>query len=162
MWSTSRKRSRGMLQGDIFMAGQITLAAEQMESLSRKMTFHSFWKNSVSGNPEHCKCRRRINSERTLSGKTNRPKRSAGELYHHRISDLITHTFICGGSGSGKTVMGKAIIEEAALRGVPAIMIDLKGDLSSLALSFPEISPNALAPWLEVEDKTSLGPRCPC
>ena len=73
------------------------------------------------------------------------PRSQPGELYHHRISDLITHTFICGGSGSGKTVMGKAIIEEAALRGVPTIMVDLKGDLSSLALSFPEISSNALA-----------------
>lgn len=90
-------------------------------------------------------------------GKYIDPNGQLGELYHHRISDLITHTFICGASGSGKTVMGKAIIEEAALRGVPAIIIDLKGDLSSLALSFPEISPNALAPWLEVEDKTSLG-----
>ncbi len=90
-------------------------------------------------------------------GKYIDPNGQLGELYHHRISDLITHTFICGGSGSGKTVMGKAIIEEAALRGVPAIMIDLKGDLSSLALSFPEISPNALAPWLEVEDKATLG-----
>ncbi len=90
-------------------------------------------------------------------GKLIDPNGQPGELYHHRISDLITHTFICGGSGSGKTVMGKAIIEEAALRGVPAIMIDLKGDLSSLALSFPEISPNALAPWLEVEDKSTLG-----
>ncbi len=90
-------------------------------------------------------------------GKHIDPNGQLGELYHHRISDLITHTFICGGSGSGKTVMGKAIIEEAALRGVPAIMIDLKGDLSSLALSFPEISPNALAPWLEVEDKATLG-----
>lgn len=81
----------------------------------------------------------------------------SSELYHHRISDLITHTFICGGSGSGKTVMGKAIIEEAAIRGVPSIMIDLKGDLTSLALSFPEISPNMLAPWLEVDDNTTLG-----
>jgi len=80
-----------------------------------------------------------------------------GDLYQHRMSDLITHTFICGGSGSGKTVMGKTIIEEAALRGVPTIMIDLKGDLSSLALSFPEITANALAPWLEVEDKKTLG-----
>ncbi len=80
-----------------------------------------------------------------------------GELYLHRLSDLITHTFICGGSGSGKTVIGKAIIEEAALRGVPSIVVDLKGDLSSLALSFSEITPNALAPWLEVEDQTTLG-----
>jgi len=44
--------------------------------------------------------------------------------------------------------MGKAIIEEAALRGVPSIMIDLKGDLSSMALSFPRNiaqGPGALA-----------------
>lgn len=90
-------------------------------------------------------------------GKLIDPNGKFGEHYQHRISDLITHTFICGGSGSGKTVMGKAIIEEAALRGVPAIMIDLKGDLSSVALSFPEISAKALAPWLEVEDKSTLG-----
>ncbi len=90
-------------------------------------------------------------------GKRMDPSGQPGERYHHRISDLITHTFICGGSGSGKTVMGKAIIEEAALRGVPSIMVDLKGDLSSMALSFPEISPNALTPWLEVEDKATLG-----
>ena len=79
------------------------------------------------------------------------------EQYQHPLSDLITHTFICGGSGSGKTVMGKAIIEESALCGVPSIIVDLKGDLSSIALSFSEISPNALAPWLEVEDRATLG-----
>lgn len=80
-----------------------------------------------------------------------------GELYRHKLSDLITHTFICGGSGSGKTVMGKAIIEEAALKGVPSIIIDLKGDLSSLAFAFGELVAPAVAPWIEVEDKSTLG-----
>ncbi len=80
-----------------------------------------------------------------------------GEIYRHRLSDLTTHTFICGGSGSGKTVMGKAIIEEAALRGVPAIIVDLKGDLSSLTLAFGEISASAIAPWIKVEDHSTLG-----
>jgi hypothetical protein len=80
-----------------------------------------------------------------------------GELYHHKLSDLITHTFICGGSGSGKTVMGKAIIEESALNGVPSIIIDLKGDLSSLALAFDELAAPYIAPWIEVEDKTLIG-----
>lgn len=80
-----------------------------------------------------------------------------GELYHHKLSDLITHTFICGGSGSGKTVIGKAIVEESALKGVPSIIVDLKGDLSSLALAFGELSAPAVAPWIEVEDKSSLG-----
>lgn len=90
-------------------------------------------------------------------GKQLDPNGIPGELYRHKLSDLITHTFICGGSGSGKTVMGKAIIEESALKGVPSIIIDLKGDLSSLALAFGELSAPAVAPWIEVEDKTSLG-----
>jgi hypothetical protein len=90
-------------------------------------------------------------------GKQLDPNGHPGELYRHRLSDLITHTFVCGGSGSGKTVICKAIIEEAALQGVPAIIVDLKGDLSSLALAFDEITAPTLAPWIEVEDPTTLG-----
>jgi len=90
-------------------------------------------------------------------GKHLDPNGMPGELYRHKLSDLITHTFICGGSGSGKTVMGKAIIEEAALKGVPSIIVDLKGDLSSLALAFGELAAPVVAPWIEVEDKSSLG-----
>ena len=90
-------------------------------------------------------------------GKHLDPNGHPGEVYRHRLSDLVTHTFICGGSGSGKTVMGKAIIEEAALRGVPAIIVDLKGDISSLVLAFDEITAPNLAPWIEVEDRSTLG-----
>jgi DNA helicase HerA-like ATPase len=90
-------------------------------------------------------------------GKHLDPNGMRGELSRHKLSDLITHTFICGGSGSGKTVMGKAIIEEAALKGVPSIIVDLKGDLSSLALAFGELAAPAVAPWVEVEDKSTLG-----
>jgi hypothetical protein len=77
--------------------------------------------------------------------------------YEHPLADLVTHTFVCGASGSGKTVLGKALIEESARRGVPAIVIDLKGDLSSLALGFPELTPSMLAPWVAVEEGGSLG-----
>lgn len=90
-------------------------------------------------------------------GKHLDPNGIPGELYRHKLSDLITHIFICGGSGSGKTVMGKAIIEESALKRVPSIIVDLKGDLSSLALAFGELTAPAVAPWLEVEDKSTLG-----
>lgn len=90
-------------------------------------------------------------------GKHLDPNGMPNEQYRHKLSDLITHTFICGGSGSGKTVMGKAIIEEAALKGVPSIIVDLKGDLSSLALAFGELAAPAIAPWIEVEDKSTLG-----
>ncbi len=48
---------------------------------------------------------------------------------------LMTHAFVCGASGMGKTVFAKSIVEEVALAGVPVIAIDLKGDLASLALN---------------------------
>ncbi len=64
--------------------------------------------------------------------------------------DLLRHIFICGVTGSGKTILGKAIIEEAALEGIPAIIVDLKGDLSSLPLIFPALKHENLEPWVEV------------
>src|SRR5690606_41511632 len=79
-----------------------------------------------------------------------------GELYRHKLSDLITHTFICGGSGSGKTVMGKAIIEEAALKGVPSIVVDFRGGLSSLTLAFGGLAAPAVAPLVVVDGKSML------
>ena len=47
---------------------------------------------------------------------------------------LRKHFFAFGGSGSGKTVLSKVILEEAALKGLPSIVIDLQGDLASLAI----------------------------
>ena len=35
------------------------------------------------------------------------------EDFQFPVEDLPTHVFICGVTGSGKTVLGKAIIEEA-------------------------------------------------
>ncbi len=49
------------------------------------------------------------------------------------VADFLTHAFVCGGSGSGKTIVCKGIVEQLAAAGVPSIVIDLKGDLSSLA-----------------------------
>ena len=69
------------------------------------------------------------------------------------ITDLLTHVFICGVTGSGKTVLGKAIIEEAALKEIPAIIIDLKGDLTSLILTFESFDPGNFEPWVEGKDK---------
>jgi hypothetical protein len=85
------------------------------------------------------------------------PSGGINQRYLHRITDLVTHTFICGAAGSGKTVMGKILVEEAGRLGVPAIVVDLKGDLSSLALAFSESSARMLAPWIQVEDPSMLG-----
>jgi hypothetical protein len=53
--------------------------------------------------------------------------------------DLTTHGVIIGMTGSGKTGLGIALIEEALIDGVPVIAVDPKGDLSNLLLSFPEL-----------------------
>jgi predicted RNA-binding protein YlxR (DUF448 family) len=44
------------------------------------------------------------------------------------------HFMALGGSGSGKTVLCKCVIEEAVRNNVPAIIIDPQGDISSLAI----------------------------
>ncbi|MHA1506540.1 MAG: helicase HerA-like domain-containing protein [Candidatus Asgardarchaeia archaeon] len=73
--------------------------------------------------------------------------------YYLPVSDLLTHCVILGRTGSGKTVLGKIIIEEAALKGIPSIVIDLKGDLSSIAIVFDRIDPANFEPWIEGIDE---------
>lgn len=50
------------------------------------------------------------------------------------IETLKRHVVALGASGSGKTVFGKCIIEEATIKGIPSILIDPQGDLASLIL----------------------------
>lgn len=54
------------------------------------------------------------------------------------IKLLSRHTAIIAGSGSGKTVLLRRIVEEAALAGIPAIVIDPNNDLSRLGDPWPE------------------------
>lgn len=51
---------------------------------------------------------------------------------------LPRHTAIIAGSGSGKTVLLRRLVEEAALTGIPAIVIDPNNDLSRLGQAWPE------------------------
>src|SRR5262245_39722255 len=60
--------------------------------------------------------------------------KKVGEPFRLPAVDLLTHMFVCGASGFGKTVLGKGVVEECALAGIPVLVIDLKGDLTSLAL----------------------------
>ncbi len=71
-------------------------------------------------------------------------------LYDSR--DLLTHAVCVGMTGSGKTGLCVGLLEEAALDGVPAIVIDPKGDLGNLMLSFPALQAEDFKPWVSADD----------
>lgn len=63
--------------------------------------------------------------------------------------DLTTHAIVTGMTGSGKTGLCIGLIEEAALKGIPAILVDPKGDLTNLMLTFPDLLPTDFEPWID-------------
>lgn len=74
------------------------------------------------------------------------------DLVLYDSKDLVTHALIVGMTGSGKTGLGVGLLEEAAIDGVPAIVIDPKGDLANLMLNFPELRPEDFEPWVNPDD----------
>ena len=70
-------------------------------------------------------------------------------------ASLTTHGVIVGQTGSGKTGLGIVLIEEALLSGVPVILVDPKGDLANLALTFPGLTGPEFAPWIEGGDSAA-------
>ena len=67
----------------------------------------------------------------------------------YKNKDLTTHGVIIGMTGSGKTGLGIAVIEEAIMDNVPSIVIDPKGDMGNLLLSFPRCTPEEFLPWID-------------
>ena len=66
--------------------------------------------------------------------------------------DLVTHAVCVGMTGSGKTGLCIALLEEAAIDGIPSIVIDPKGDLSNLLLTFPDLKREDFAVWIDQQD----------
>jgi len=69
--------------------------------------------------------------------------------YLYDPTDLTTHAVITGMTGSGKTGFCIGLLEEAALKGIPAIAVDPKGDLTNLLLHFPDLLPADFQPWID-------------
>ena len=63
--------------------------------------------------------------------------------------DLTTHAVIVGMTGSGKTGLGIVLLEEALSTGIPALILDPKGDMGNLALTFPDLSAASFRPWID-------------
>ena len=79
------------------------------------------------------------------------------DLILYDSKDLVTHAVCVGMTGSGKTGLCVALIEEAAIDGVPAILIDPKGDLANLLLTFPNLRGEDFLPWINEEDAAKKG-----
>src|SRR5215207_1647997 len=71
--------------------------------------------------------------------------------------DFTTHGVIVGMTGSGKTGLGIVLIEEALRAGIPTLLIDPKGDLTNLCLTFPDLAPTDFAPWVNEGDARKAG-----
>jgi hypothetical protein len=84
-------------------------------------------------------------------------RKTLPELLLYDSKDLTTHGVCVGMTGSGKTGLCIALLEEAAIDGIPALAIDPKGDLANLALTFPSLAPADFVPWVDADEAKKQG-----
>ena len=82
-----------------------------------------------------------------LPNKTAKPG-----LLLYDSKDLVTHAVCVGMTGSGKTGLCIGLLEEAAIDNIPAIIIDPKGDMANLLLTFPKLQGSDFLPWVNPDD----------
>ncbi|RYD24075.1 MAG: ATP-binding protein [Verrucomicrobiaceae bacterium] len=84
-------------------------------------------------------------------------KKVGDDLILYDSKDLVTHGVVLGMTGSGKTGLCLALLEEAAMDNIPAIVIDPKGDISNLLLTFPDLDAKSFRPWINEDDAAKKG-----
>ncbi|HYO81791.1 MAG TPA: hypothetical protein VES20_10340, partial [Bryobacteraceae bacterium] len=83
--------------------------------------------------------------------------RENGQTFLYDSRDLVTHAVCVGMTGSGKTGLCIDLLEEAAIDGIPALVIDPKGDISNLLLQFPDLRPEDFRPWVDEDEARREG-----
>lgn len=89
--------------------------------------------DEILENPKE-KPKKKIRAKGMLLGE----RRDNGGIIQIDKMVLARHAAMLGSTGSGKTVMAKTVIEEAALSGIPSLILDPQGDLARLALGIDE------------------------
>jgi len=86
---------------------------------------------------------------------------TSGQQLAIEASDLVTHAVCVGMTGSGKTGLCLVLLEELGRQNIPVVAVDTKGDLTNLALLFPELRPADFAPWVgaAADDATVVAER---
>ncbi|WP_321476779.1 helicase HerA domain-containing protein [uncultured Paludibaculum sp.] len=83
--------------------------------------------------------------------------KDSDETLLYDSKDLTTHAVCVGMTGSGKTGLCLGLLEEAAIDGIPALVIDPKGDLANLLLTFPDLAPEDFEPWVNPDEARNQG-----
>ncbi|MGJ3239635.1 MAG: helicase HerA domain-containing protein [Anaerolineae bacterium] len=87
----------------------------------------------------------------------NQTDKLGEDVVYYDSRDLTTHAVVVGMTGSGKTGLCVTMLEEAILDNIPAIIIDPKGDITNLALTFPEMRPEDFQPFIHQADARRAG-----
>jgi hypothetical protein len=79
------------------------------------------------------------------------------DIVYYDSRDLTTHAVVVGMTGSGKTGLCITLLEEAILDNIPSIIIDPKGDITNLLLTFPDLRPSDFEPWVNPDEARRAG-----
>ena len=83
--------------------------------------------------------------------------KTTSEYLLYDARDLTTHALCVGMTGSGKTGLCVSLLEEAGIDGIPAIVVDPKGDIGNLLLTFPQLQPEDFRPWIDQSEAARQG-----
>src|SRR3954470_24040399 len=84
-------------------------------------------------------------------------RKPGDDLIMYDSRDLVTHAVCVGMTGSGKTGLCLSLLEEAAIDGIPALIIDAKGDLANLLATLPKLSASEFRPWIDEDEARRKG-----